>query len=76
MAASDLTDFSSEDVNLGNYPSTFESAAAAMKRSATKASAYEYVGEDAVTLTPEDSEDMVRASGYTKMQADFGSELT
>lgn len=30
-----------------------------MKRSATKTAEYEYAGEDAVTLTPEDSEDMV-----------------
>lgn len=32
-----------------------------MKRSATKTAEYEYAGEDAVTLTPEDSEDMWHA---------------
>jgi hypothetical protein len=33
-----------------------------MRRSATKTAEFEYAGEDAVTLTPEDSEDMVSLS--------------
>lgn len=34
-----------------------------MRRSATKTAEFEYAGEDAVTLTPEDSEDMVGPLG-------------